>query len=105
MAHSRLKAKRVQPLPAAASEQAAANRTVRKMTPMAERDERLSDFDRLCERRFDYRSDAEWDAYYECMAPYLTDADRRVRWRALERLCMAAMRAEPMSYWQREPRG
>jgi hypothetical protein len=45
-----------------------------------------------------YASDADWDAYYDCMALYLENPDPQIRRAALERLCMAVMRAEPMSY-------
>jgi hypothetical protein len=62
-------------------------------------------FEELRNDPFDYWTDAEWDAYYERMAPYMESADASMRRSALERLCMAAMRAEPSSFWRREPRG
>jgi hypothetical protein len=62
-------------------------------------------FEELCRHSFNYFTDAEWDAYYRRMVPYMDSAEASIRGRALERLCMAVMRAEPMTFWRREPRG
>ncbi len=62
-------------------------------------------FEELCRDPFDYWTDAEWDAYYERMAPYMESADASMRRSALERLCTAVTWAEPSRFWRREPRG
>ena len=62
-------------------------------------------FEELRRDPFDYWTDTEWDAYYERMAPYMESTDASMRQSALERLCMAAIWAEPSSFWRREPRG
>jgi hypothetical protein len=40
---------------------------------------------------------ASWDDYYARIAPYLASADASIRDSAIERICMAVFRAEPMS--------
>ena len=62
-------------------------------------------FENLRRDLFDYFTDAEWDAYYSRMAPYMESADPSIRRGALARLCMAVMSAEPSTYWRRKPRG
>ena len=62
-------------------------------------------FEELCSDPFDYWTDAEWDAYYERMAPYMESADASMRRNALERLCTAVTWAEPSRFWRREPGG
>jgi hypothetical protein len=62
-------------------------------------------FEDLCHDLFDYFTDAEWDTYYGHMAPHMESADASIRHRALERLCMAVMSAEPSTFWRRKPRG
>jgi hypothetical protein len=40
---------------------------------------------------------AAWDDYYARMAPYVASADASIRDSAIERICMAVFRAEPMN--------
>src|ERR1022692_4903048 len=40
---------------------------------------------------------ASWDDYYSRIAPYVASADASIRDSAIERICMAVFRAEPMS--------
>ncbi len=44
--------------------------------------------------------DAEWDAYYAAMAPWLESADADIRKRAINRLCTAVLWAEPRTVAQ-----
>ena len=62
-------------------------------------------FEDLRRDLFDYFTNAEWDAYYSRMAPYMESADPDIRRGALARLCMAVMSAEPSTFWRRKPRG
>ena len=54
------------------------------------------EFDALCRDRFAYDTPAAWADYYLQMARFIESPDRGVRSSAIERLCMAVMRAEPM---------
>lgn len=56
----------------------------------------------LRESRFDFQSGAEWDAYYAKMAPHTEHDNFRIRDSAIERLCMAVFRSEPMRAPYRE---
>jgi len=38
-----------------------------------------------------------WDDYYARMAPFVASADASIRDSAIERICMAVFRAEPMN--------